>query len=107
MKGLRSAVAREKEVELHFASPPDLRLLVEVECGDDVLRFRLIEGDVSALEGSVEIVSRGEGALLHWQQEMMVPTNIPFPLRVEFESVILPDWIRCLVGGEIKAGSGA
>ncbi|MBT3221469.1 MAG: SRPBCC family protein [Proteobacteria bacterium] len=107
LSGLRSAAGRNNEVELLFRFPPNLRLLIQVERVEESLHYELMEGDVSALQGRIDITSDTNGALLSWHLDVMVPTSIPFPLRIEFEEVVFPDWVRRLVGRESSVGTVA
>jgi hypothetical protein len=84
-------------VELSFVAPQPLTISVDVTDVPDGIRYRMVEGDLSTLEGEVRVSEHRDGCTVTWSLTVEFPVYVPGPLLAELEREILPDWSRSLL----------
>jgi hypothetical protein len=80
------------EVTVTFTAFRPIRVRLALDRRQDGLAWRLIEGDVTALEGSIVVSGTG----ITWEHDLVLPVTLPGALVADLEA--LPRrWLEALV----------
>lgn len=96
-------------LQLAFETSRPVSVSVDVTETREGLRFRMVEGDLTSVDGEISVHPHAAGCVLSWQTTLAFHGAIPGTLLAEFEREVIPGWceglLRAARRGSDRSGS--